>query len=138
MMTKNAMPATKRVGHKLKNDIIFIVALLLCTIGIGALVYFCAEDGDVVKVTVNGREFAVYRLDEDISVDIITGKDGQHINRLVIKGGQAYIEEADCPDGICTAHRPISRENEGIICLPHKVVVTVHSTKNDKVPDIVS
>ena len=138
MMNKNDMPATKCVGHKLNNDSIFRIVLLVCAVGIGALVYFGAAEGDVVRVTVDGNEFATYRLDEDISVDIITGDGGEHIIRLVIKDGRARIEAADCPDGICVSHKPISRENESIICLPNRVVVTVYSTKDDNAPDVVS
>ena len=33
--------------------------------------------------------------------------------------------EADCPDLICVHHKPISRQGESIVCLPHKVIVEV-------------
>ena len=47
----------------------------------------------------------------------------------VIKDGKAWVKEADCPDKICAKHRPISRSGESIICLPHKLVITVVNEK---------
>ena len=44
---------------------------------------------------------------------------------LVIKDGKADITEADCPDKLCVHQAPISREGEALVCLPHRVVVTV-------------
>jgi len=32
---------------------------------------------------------------------------------------------ADCPNQDCVLHKEISQSNESIVCLPHKVVVTV-------------
>lgn len=46
-------------------------------------------------------------------------------NLLVIKDGKASMKEADCPDKICVAHKPICKKGETIVCLPHKVVVEV-------------
>jgi hypothetical protein len=40
------------------------------------------------------------------------------------------VEAADCPDKLCVSHREIFREGESIVCLPHRVVVTV--TKGGK------
>ncbi len=50
---------------------------------------------------------------------------GSWYNVLLIKDGQASMTEADCPDLICVHHKPVSREGETIVCLPHKLVVEV-------------
>ena len=63
------------------------------------------------------------------------------LNVLVIRDGEAFVESATCPDGICAAHRPVSHDGEQIVCLPHKVVITVQKTDNqvpDDGPDIVA
>ena len=62
---------------------------------------------------------------EDVEVEIRTGKNGEQRNRLVIKDGEAFVETATCPDGICAAHKPISHEGESIICLPHRLEIRV-------------
>lgn len=111
--------------RKIRNDIIFIVALLAVAAVAGLLFFLFREDGDRVVVTVDGDVMAEYPLSKDAEVDIRTGREEEQLNRLVIKDGQAFIERATCPDGICVAHKPISHDGESIICLPHKVVVSV-------------
>ena len=80
----------------------------------------------MVVVTVDGKEFGRYSLAEDVTVEIRTGAQGEELNLLVIKGGQAYVETATCPDGICAGHKPIKRDGESIVCLPHKIVVSLN------------
>lgn len=120
--------------RKIRNDILFIAILLLVVAVAGGCLWLFRGDGDTVTVTVDGAVYGVYPLSQDRTEDIRTGETG--LNRLVIQGGKARIETATCPDGICAGHRPISREGESIVCLPHRVVVTVSTTDTDQ-PDIV-
>lgn len=119
-----------------RNDIIFILCILLVA-AIGMLYLFVfRSQGDTVKVTVNGEIYGTYLLSEDITEDIRTGDNGEYLNRLVIKDGKAYMETATCPDGICVDHAPIFRDGESIVCLPQRVVVTV-VTNQDNVDIVV-
>ena len=130
------MPSASSGGRKnnqkkkLRNDIIFIGAMLALVVLAGLVFFYLRGEGDRVAVSVDGEEIGVYPLSRDTEVDIRTGKDGAQLNRLIIKDGEAWISEATCPDGICAAHRPIHRDGESIVCLPHKVVVTVRETDN--------
>lgn len=122
--------------HHIRNDIIFIIVILLVAI-IGMIYLFnFRATGDMVKVTVDGKPFGEYSLSQDIVKEIYVGDSAQH-NRLVIKDGKAYVEYATCPDGICVDHRPIFRDGESIVCLPNKVVVTVTTQSNKNDPDII-
>lgn len=118
---------------KRRNDILFIAILMAVLAVLGAGMYFLRGGGDTVTVEVDGAPYGTYPLSVDTTVEIVT--DGGY-NRLVIRDGTAYMEAADCPDGICAAHRPIARMGQSIVCLPHKVVVTVVTTQTDA-PDIV-
>lgn len=119
---------------RLKNDLLLIGACLLVTVLIGACLLFTQKSGDTVEVSVNGTPYGTYSLHKDAAVDVVTEAG---YNRLVIKDGKAYVEAADCPDGICTAHRPISGTRESIVCLPHGVVITVSQRYGGDAPDIV-
>lgn len=130
MKTKN-----RTAKQKIRNDILFIAALLLVVTVAGACLWLFRGEGDTVTVTVDGEVYGVYALSEDRVEDIRTGETG--LNRLVIQNGEASIETATCPDGICAGHRPISREGESIVCLPHRVVVTVTAAHAADQPDIV-
>ncbi len=116
---KNHAPAPK--GRRVKNDILFIAALLVLSTLFGAVFFLCRNEGSLVKVSVDGEEMT-YPLSVDR--EVLLGE-GDKTNLLIIKDGEAWVAEATCRDGICAAHRPISKEGESIVCLPHKTVVTV-------------
>ena len=120
--------------RKLKNDIIFIFALLLVVSAIGGSLFLFRGEGDTVTVTIARQVYGEYPLHEDRIVEI--HGDGT-LNVLVIREGKAYMEEASCPDGLCTDHYAIFRDGDSIICKPNRVVVTVKA-KNGESPDIVA
>ena len=117
---------------KTKNDLILIGAILAVLLIVGACLMLFRSEGDWVVVSVNGEEYATYPLNKDTVVDIRTGENGEQFNRLVIKDGKAYVEDANCPGGKgdrCTVHAPISYDWESIICAPHEIVIAVQSSK---------
>ena len=110
------------IKKKILNDIILIAAvLLIAAIGLTAYMLFRAE-GEKVVVTVNGKPYATYRLNDTVSEEIIS-ENGR--NMLIIKNGKVKITEASCPDLVCVHHRAISLEGDVIVCLPNKVVVSI-------------
>ena len=127
-----------QVKRKRRNDGIFIAVLLVLVSLAGAAFYFLRAPGDTVTVTVDKKLYGTYSLDTDTTVEIRTAEGETAHNRLVIRDGKAYVEEANCPDGICAAHKPISREGESIVCLPHRVVITVQTAREEKEPDIIA
>lgn len=62
---------------------------------------------------------------EEITGDNSGHSSGTWYNVLQIKEGEVSITEADCPDLICVHHKPVSRQGETIVCLPHKLLVEV-------------
>ena len=131
---RSESPAASRGGRRIRNDVIFIAALLLIVCLLGAGYLLLRREGDRVEVTVDGEVFGVYSLSEDRRVEITVGNNR---NVLIIENGEAYVTDASCPDGICEAHRPISRSGESIVCLPNRVVVTVKKAEEKPVPDVV-
>ena len=101
---------------------------------LGALLLLTQKSGDTVEVRVDGALWGTYSLHEDRVVDIVTEAG---YNRLVIKDGKAFVEAADCPDGICAAHRPIDGTRESIVCLPHGVVIAVVRKGVSDAPDLI-
>ena len=130
----------KKIVNKfhLRNDVLFIIALLsIAAVGMLYLFVF-RSSGDIVKVTIDGELYGTYSLSDNITEDIVSGKDGSGLNRLVIRDGKALMESASCLDGICVSHRPIFRSGESIVCLPNKVVVTVINDNDTDAPDVVA
>lgn len=76
-----------------------------------------------VIVSIDGKKEAEYPLKED-GVYLLKGS---HLgtNKLVIKDGKAYIEEASCPDKQCMKQGKISKPGEMLVCLPNRVVIKI-------------
>lgn len=122
----------KRFG---KNDVIFILFLLVFCIGVCVWVYRGGtEKGSKVYITVDGKEYGMYSLLEDqtIVIDVDNIK-----NTIAIKDEKAYMMDANCPDQLCMDQNKISFDKESIICLPNKVVITVESDTESDVDGIV-
>ena len=130
-------PTAAGGGRKFRNDLIFIAAILVIVAMVAAALFFLRGEGSTVQVEVDGTVIGTYPLSVDREVEIKTGENGEELNLLVIKDGKATVTAATCPDGICAAHRPISREGESIICLPHKVVITVIGGSGEE-PDVIA
>ena len=95
---------------------------------IGCCLLLFRKEGNTVKVTVDGQTFGTYSLDKNQTIEIKTEKG---YNIVVIENGTVRVEEASCPDGVCSSHRPIRFGGSSIICLPNKVVVSIENKEND-------
>lgn len=118
-----------------KKDLI-IAIVVLAAAGLLALVFHFAggEPGGSVQVKIDGKVVGTYALVEEQEVPFDT--DYGH-NLLIIEDGQAHMEEADCPDHYCMEQGRISKTGESLVCLPHKLVVTVVSGEEKDV-DVVA
>lgn len=124
---------------KIKNDIIFIAAVvLLIGLAAGAMLLF-REEGGAVEVKIDGKLYGTYSLSKDQVIEIRSGDD---YNILVIEGGKAYVREANCPGADtyfnkCTNKKPISYRGESILCKEHGVVIAIIGGKEGEGPDII-
>ncbi len=108
-----------------RNDLILIGALILVAILTLLCIRIFQSAGKRVTVSIGGEHYATYPLDADGIFELSTGADRTHRNVLVIVDGEAWIEEADCPDLICAHHRPISQKGETIVCVPNQTVIAI-------------
>lgn len=111
------------VSKRLRCDALLIAAVII--LAAAALLAFSAgkRQGVFAVVYVSGKEAARLELSQDAEMTF-TSDDGGH-NCVVVRGGAVSVTEADCPDLICKRHAPISQVGESIICLPHRLVVTI-------------
>ena len=112
---------------KTRNDIILAAVILVIAVAGLLIANLTKTQGDYAVVKIDGVEKYRYSLNENVTLDIVTGENDENVNTLVIENGEAVMTEADCPDGICVAHRPISNTGESIVCLPHKIIVEIQS-----------
>ena len=105
-----------------RNDLILAAALLLLGGAMALFLWLTRQAGGTVSVQVDGKVVMELPLGEDRS--LVLGE-GEHTNTLVIRDGTAQVVEASCPDKICVGQGAIQYTGESIVCLPHKLVITV-------------
>lgn len=112
-------------------DFVIIIVLLLGA-GLSWILInnFYYSQGNYVEISVDGELEKTLSLDKDTVYQIKTKK---FKNIIEIKDGQVYMKEADCPDHLCVKQGKISKSGQTIICLPHKIIVTVISDNDAEV-----
>ena len=108
---------------KFRNDLLLIAVLLLAAAGLALLLFFTRQAGGIVRVVQDGVTIAQLPLDTDTEHVFEDAQGGR--NTLVIQGGAAWVSEADCPDQICKKHGAIRWKGQSIVCLPHRLVISI-------------
>ena len=118
-----------------KNDFILMGGILLTAIlfFLGYQFYF-QQSGDSVTILVDSQTYATLPLNQNTTLTI-PGKNGGE-NTLEIKNGAASITHADCPDKLCVHQKEIKNQGETLVCLPHKVIVSVASKEENELDGI--
>lgn len=114
-----------QAGEKLftRKDAGLLAAVLLVA-GAAALFFGLPgrAQGELVRITVDGRLYGEYELARDRNIRV---EEGTHYNEVVIRDKKVYVAEADCPDRYCVKHHEITKSMETIVCLPHRMVVEI-------------
>ncbi len=105
-----------------RNDVILIAVLI--ALG-GALLLWLGltrQVGGVARVQIDGETVMELPLSQDARVEL--GEPGRG-NLLIIENGTARVERADCPDQVCVRQGAVRYNGESIVCLPHKLIVSI-------------
>lgn len=119
---------------KRKKDFILIISVLLLAVALLGIQKAYGSSGDTVTITVNQKVYGTYNLDQDKTIQI---KNESGTNVVRIQNHEVWMEEADCPDGYCMEQGHISQSHQTLVCLPHKLVVEVSDTSDNKTSDYV-
>lgn len=116
-----------------RNDAILIAALLLAGGALALWLGLTRQAGGVARVQVDGETVMELPLSQDARV--VLGEGG-HTNTLVIENGAARVEQADCPDQVCVRQGAVRYNGESIVCLPHKLIVSIEGGGSNGVDGI--
>ena len=122
----------KLFSNKKRADLILVVALLLLAGALYLTLNANRQEGGVVVVRVNGVETERHSLAVDGTFPLNGGT-----NILVIRDGQAWLSEADCPDLLCVKQGKIHYTGQVITCLPNRLTVTVEGGESNGVDLVV-
>ena len=112
----------KKFGLIKRKDFILFFVLLCVGILILLISVLRKTEGNYIVIQQNGVIIEELSLKENGTYVV---EDGTYYNKLVIRDGAVYVEDANCRDLICVRHGSISKVNETITCLPHKLIVYV-------------
>lgn len=120
----------KQSAKKGKAGAVVIAALVvLVAAGVGATYAFGAST-DACMVRIQDADGKTYDmpLDENatLKVDSSAGE-----NTIVVENATVRVSEADCPNQDCVHQGQISHVGQQIVCLPHKLVVSVVDASGD-------
>lgn len=126
-----------------KKDVILMGGILVIALALFLIMHLTrSEAGNQIRITVDGTVYGTYSLAKDQVIEV---KENDFYNRIRILDGEAYMEEANCPDGYCEEQGKIRGRTQTIVCLPHKLVVEVldedgmeYDDTSEDVPDTVS
>lgn len=115
-----------------KRDILVVILLLFLSIGMAFFVqkFKSNENGNYLKVELNGKEYGTYPLNKDKTFKIKIDKD--EYNVVEIKNGKVKMREANCRDLLCTHMPSIEKVGETIVCLPHRLILEIISSDDKK------
>ena len=120
---------------KKQSTWIILIAMLLLTAAVTWVVLRVSGGGNTARITLDGKE--IRRIDlsavtEPYEFDV---ESSSGINRVRVEPGKISVISADCPDGVCVAHGPISKSGSPIVCLPHRLVIEILREDGSDAPD---
>lgn len=116
-----------------KADMILFAAALLIGIAGFFMLQKNTEAGTLVRIVSDGELQYELPLDSDGEYTVFSD---HGYNIICIENGQVYMKDADCPNKDCMRYGRISNEGQMIICLPHRLVVSILSDEGG--PDAIS
>lgn len=117
-----------------KDIILFVILLVICAV-VFLYMLILKKDGNRIIVEQSGEVIMELSLEDDGTYVI---EDDGFRNELVIEEGVAYMKSANCRDLVCVHHGAISKVNETITCLPHKLIVYVAGEDISEVDAVVN
>ena len=113
--------------NKWDGGLIVVYVLITALMAFAALTMKNTQidyDAKVLQIQVDGKVVNEVALPvaEKQTIPIKTKRG---YNLVVIEKDQVFIQEADCPDLICTHATPIHQIGDLLVCLPHKLVLEI-------------
>lgn len=130
-----------------KYDMIVLAICIILPVILNLFLIMNMTEGTIISVQYNNDIIASFSIKEEDAYYLIL-QDGSYqeldagrtgdlhtmysgFNVMYIHNGTVTVTDSDCPDSICMHHKQINRVGESIICLPHKLVIEISSSKTD-------
>lgn len=107
-----------------KNDIILLSLIAVFVVALFIIqILFSLNKASIISVTLDGRLYGEYSLEEDQVIPIMSGD--ERIGEVTVEKGKAYMSYATCPDHLCMKQGQIDSRSQSIVCLPNRIIISV-------------
>lgn len=113
------------MNKNIKWIIIFTAFCALCL----TFWFLNRQSGSTAVIKQGDKVIRTVNLSEPYEETIYDGHGGYNV--ICVKNGRIAVTEANCPDKVCVNQGYTDNGAVPIVCLPHKLSVTVIKDKND-------
>ena len=100
-------------------DFILIGIIFIAAVALILIPFLPQKEAATVEIYVDGKLFLQTSITQSASVSV----DG-HMT-VVIEDGIVFVEDSDCPNGLCVKTGKISASGQSIICLPNRIFIKI-------------
>ena len=120
------------MNKKTRNTVVLVILLLLISAA-GLLVRYMQEQktGEYAVITKDGE--VLYRLSLSVDRELTVEDEIGGYNHVILQNGEISVTDADCPNHDCIRQGAIGNPGEVIACLPHNLIITIESEKENQV-----
>ena len=114
-----------------KKLIIIIAAAGIICLAVYIAAVRLAPHGDIAVISVNGEEYKridLSKVKEPYELRIETE---YGVNIVLVEPGAISVSSADCPDKICVYQGRLTQAGLPIICMPHRLVISIEGGQTD-------
>lgn len=110
-----------------KGDKVLLVVLLFLVCGLASVFLLMSPKDDNLTVVIykDNEVVGEYPFGVEEVVNIYVDENKENYNIVNIELDRVTVIEANCKDELCVKTPSISKGNQNIVCLPHKVLVTI-------------
>jgi len=110
---------------KTKKWIILFAVLFVAGFGGFLLLKSQGAGGTCAEIYLDGELIKTINLDAVVLPYEFTVEGPRGYNKVLVEHGRISVIEADCPDKLCIKQGPIETDAIPIVCLPHRLVITI-------------
>jgi hypothetical protein len=111
-------------GDKI-TAIVIAGLVVVSTVGVLIFMYISKGSHHIAEIKQDGKVIRTIDLDSVTAAEEIRISYGGEYNVIRVDEGKIRIIDADCPDKLCVKTGWIKEPGQSIICLPHKLIITI-------------
>ena len=118
---------------KLNKIHLAIISVLICAVAVLVWQMSISQDKCVAQIVSDGEIIDTIDLSKVTELYEFEIRNERGYNKVRAEQGKIAVIEADCPDKVCVNQGYIEGGGLPIVCLPHRLTITMQSSDIDAV-----